>query len=91
MAIQLALTLRQCKITRPRIPLIRFVKFREFEHGRQRELVLKLPKGLVTKLIPLLGFLFLFFIFLFQQVEEGPNNLRKILNEVVGLVGKAKQ
>ena len=58
MAIQLASTLRQCKITHPRIHLKRFVKFRELEHGRQRELVLKLPKDLVSKLIPLLGYLF---------------------------------
>ena len=43
------------KITHPRMHLKRFVKFRELEHGRRRQLVLKLPKGLVTKLIPLLG------------------------------------
>jgi hypothetical protein len=43
------------KITHPRMHLKRFVKFREHEHGRRRQLVLKLSKGLVTKLIPLLG------------------------------------
>jgi hypothetical protein len=43
------------KITHPRMHLKRFVKFRELEHGRRRQLVLKLSKGLVTKLIPLLG------------------------------------
>ena len=39
----------------PRIHLKRFVKFRELEHGRRRLLVFKLPNGLVTKLISLLG------------------------------------
>jgi hypothetical protein len=39
----------------PRIYLKSFVKFRELEHGWRRQLVPKLSKGLVTKLIPLLG------------------------------------
>jgi hypothetical protein len=39
----------------PRIHLIRFVKFHELERGRRKQLALKLSKGLVTKLIPLLG------------------------------------
>jgi hypothetical protein len=38
---------------RPRIHLKMFVKFHELEHGRRRHLALKLPNGLVTKLIPL--------------------------------------
>ena len=45
MAIQLASTLRQCKITRPRRPAIRFVKFRELEHGRQDNLLWNSPKA----------------------------------------------
>src|ERR1700737_1476582 len=41
------------KVTRPRMHLKRFVKVRKLKHGQRRELAFKLPKGLVTRLIPL--------------------------------------
>src|ERR1700738_4090569 len=44
-----------CINIRPRMHLKRFVKFRELDYGRRRELRLKLPKDLVKRLIPLLG------------------------------------
>jgi hypothetical protein len=37
----------------PRMYLINFVKYYKIEHGQQRQLALKLSKGLVAKLIPL--------------------------------------
>jgi hypothetical protein len=55
MAIHFASTSANAKVTRPRMHLKRFVKVRELKHGRRRELVFELPKGLVTRLIPLLG------------------------------------
>ena len=55
MAMHLASTFANGKVIRPRMHLKRFVKLREPDHGRQRELALKLLKNLVAKLIPLSG------------------------------------
>ena len=65
--------------------LKRFVKLRKLEHWQLRQLAFKLPKGLVTRLYTTFG------IAIFLTNWQGPYNFRKIMNEVVVVVGSAKQ
>lgn len=69
------------KITRIYMHLKGLVKLQVIEHGRQNKLALVLPKGLVTRLNPIMGYHF------HQQVRQWHSNLKDVSKKATIVVG----